>query len=70
MKDYNLYWERCWQEEESAELYKYLDRYCGIKRLMCLRNIMWLTCVMLPVVLEHTLWRLQYIRYRLHGWIF
>ena len=31
MKDYRLYWERCWQEEGIAELYRYLDMYYGIK---------------------------------------
>ena len=27
MKDYNMYWERCWQEEEPTELFQYLDNY-------------------------------------------
>lgn len=27
MNDYNLYWERCWQEEEPTELFQYLDTY-------------------------------------------
>ena len=31
MKDYRLYWERCWQEEGIAELYRYLDMYYDIK---------------------------------------
>lgn len=30
-KDYGLYWDRCWKEEEPEELYKYLDLYAGIK---------------------------------------
>lgn len=28
---YEMYWERCWKEEEPTELYKYLDAYHGIK---------------------------------------
>ena len=27
MKDYNLYWEQCWQDEDETELYRYLDMY-------------------------------------------
>lgn len=30
MKDYNSYWERCWQEEEPTELFKYLEMYYEI----------------------------------------
>lgn len=30
MIDYNMYWERCWKEEEPEQLYKYLDSYYGI----------------------------------------
>lgn len=29
--DYNAYWERCWKGDNSTELYKYLDKYCGMK---------------------------------------
>ena len=25
--DYNAYWEKCWQDEDSEELYKYLEGY-------------------------------------------
>jgi SAM-dependent methyltransferase len=27
MNDYNTYWEKCWQDEDSEELYKYLEGY-------------------------------------------
>lgn len=30
-QDYNAYWERCWKEDDSTELYKYLDKYFGMK---------------------------------------
>lgn len=29
--DYNAYWERCWRNDNSTELYKYLDKYFGMK---------------------------------------
>lgn len=29
--DYNVYWEKCWKEDDSTELYKYLDKYFGMK---------------------------------------
>lgn len=29
--DYNTYWERCWKEDDSTELYKYLDMYYRMK---------------------------------------
>jgi len=29
--NYNLYWERCWKEEEPTELVKYLESYNGMK---------------------------------------
>lgn len=32
MKDYNLYWERCWKEENPTELYEYLGAYYKTKR--------------------------------------
>lgn len=27
MKDYTIYWNKCWEEEAPEELYKYLDMY-------------------------------------------
>ena len=29
--DYNTYWERCWKEDDSTELYRYLDMYYKMK---------------------------------------
>ena len=29
--DYNTYWEKCWKEDDSAEVYKYLDMYFELK---------------------------------------
>lgn len=31
MKDYKLYWEKCWRDEKSEELYRYLDAFCNLK---------------------------------------
>ncbi len=31
LKDYNLYWERCWRDEKLDELYNYLDMYHNLK---------------------------------------
>lgn len=31
MHEYNLYWDRCWKDEEPAELYQYLDMYYKVK---------------------------------------
>lgn len=31
VRDYNTYWERCWKEENTTDLYRYLDMYYGIQ---------------------------------------
>ena len=30
-RDYNYYWENCWKEGSCEELYKYLEKYCGME---------------------------------------
>ena len=32
--DYNAFWERCWKEDDSTELYKYLDKYFELEPLV------------------------------------